>query len=172
MKLLIFSQLLWIYRDQLMKLFLLIFLIFLSGCNVCSDEIRPIIYIKNFNNPKEERTSSLMKLNSDGNILLKYKYNNSEYDNRNYNTVVYFEESHNRIKPNYIYKFQYDNDVYFIYDINIPNSSYHSACFLDITYKINECHNTGFEININPSCAIPADQANEYFETKIKPYYK
>ena len=51
----------------------------------------------------------------------------------------------------------------------MANDTYYRYCDEQTTYKINQCESSGYNISINPSCAIPTDQADSYFENEIKP---
>lgn len=160
-----------------MKIVYPLLLLLLTSChitikdkNVCPDHLRPIIEIQNY-----------LGSSNDYATLSKIDINNSDIKNfesspnyiRNYNnehTHVDFDVMNNKIEPQNYYKLTYNDDVYFIYDINLANNSYHSMCDRETTYKINDCDARGYNIDINPSCAIPVEQADSYFEKVIKPF--
>lgn len=51
----------------------------------------------------------------------------------------------------------------------MANDTYYRYCDEQTTYKINQCESSGYNISLNPSCVIPTDQADSYFEKEIKP---
>ncbi|SLJ84074.1 hypothetical protein DABAL43B_0875 [Psychrobacter sp. DAB_AL43B] len=86
-------------------------------------------------------------------------------------TVVYFDDR-NALVPNHAYKMQYNDDVYFVYDIELANNARHRYCDEETSYRVNNCESTGQSLTFNTTCAIPANQADDYFESEVKPYMK
>lgn len=154
--------------------YILIAIILLSSCNinlpnsnVCRSDILPHIYIKNFQNPKDSDIVELFKVKYDGSISMKYDYQNSKNYNGDTYTNIFFNDT-DLITPDHIYKFQYNNSVYFIYNIKLAESSYFRDCSEKTTYKINECYGNGYDIFLDPNCAIPVEQADKYFKEHVK----
>jgi len=95
------------------------------------------------------------------NYVFKYIKSFEDY------TVVYFDKKES-INPNNVYEIKYNNEIYFIYDIKIANNTKYRYCSDETTYNVNNCQSQGYILDIDPSCAIPADQADEYFERYVK----
>lgn len=157
-------------------LFILSFLPMLSGCNlnitgsnVCRKDLYPYIRVKNIDQLPKKELTQLLNISKEKKILLSYDLiNNIKMPNKGF-TSMYFNDS-SMIESDKVYRFQYNNDeVYFIYNIHLANSTHDSMCNRDTTYNINQCTSDGYNIYIDPSCAIPADQADKYFEKYIKP---
>lgn len=150
--------------------FIIFISILLTGCfaktNVCSSSIQPTIELQDFQKLTENDKALLHTLDKNGRSINSFKL---EYiiDFDGY-TVIYFDDS-NALVPNHTYKMQYNNDVYFVYGIELANNTRHRYCDEETTYHVNNCESTGQSLTFNPTCAIPADQADRYFEKKIKP---
>ena len=162
-----------------MKIVYLLLLLPLTSCNitvkdknVCPGYLKPIIEIQDYLSSNSDY-ATLSKININESTIEIFK--SSPNYIRNYNnehTHLDFNVRNNQIKPREYYKLTHNSDAYFIYDINLANSSYYSMCDRETTYKINDCDASGYNINIDQTCAIPADQADEYFEKYVKPIIK
>ncbi|WP_288998661.1 hypothetical protein [uncultured Psychrobacter sp.] len=150
--------------------------VIISGCNinltnsnVCREDIRPFFTIEDSHNPSINDKASLTKIDKNGVTVLRYEFQNiKRYDNEK-NAHVYFLYDRELIVPNYTYKLSYNDTTYFIHDIKMANNTHYRYCDEQTTYKINQCESSGYNISVDPSCAIPADQADSYFENKVKP---
>ena len=142
----------------------------LTGClndnNICPSTINPTVNIQNFQQLTDKDETSLLMIDKDRKMVLNYdlKYIKSFEDY----TVVYFDKKESII-PSSIYEIQYNNDIYFIHNIKIANNTKYRYCSDETTYKVNDCQSQGYILDIDSSCAIPADQASSYFEKKVKP---
>lgn len=144
--------------------------ILLTGClsdsNVCPNTLNPTVNIQNFQQLTDKDEASLLMIDKDrktvSNYVLKYIKSFEDY------TVVYFDKKES-INPNNVYEIKYNNDIYFIHDIKIANNTKYRYCSDETTYNVNDCRSQGYILDIDPSCAIPADQADSYFKNKIKP---
>lgn len=162
-------------KDIFLKIFL-ISLIPLSGCNmnltnsnVCREDIQPFFTIEDGDNPSISDQVTLSKINKSGFIELDYQLQYVQSYANDENTYIRFQYDKDLIVPEYIYRLQYNENTYFIHSIRMANDTYYRYCDEQTTYKINQCESSGYNISINPSCAIPTDQADSYFENEIKP---
>ena len=143
----------------------------LTGClgntNVCPNTINPTVNIQDFQQITDKDEASLLMVDRNRKITLiynlKYIKNFDDY------TVVYFDKSKGVTSEN-VYEMKYNDDIYFIHNIKIANNTKYRYCSDETTYNVNDCRSQGYILDINPTCAIPADQADSYFEEKIKPY--
>ena len=150
--------------------FIIFICILLTGCfaktNVCSLSIQPTIELQDFQKLTENDKALLHTLDKNGRSINSFKL---EYiiDFDGY-TVIYFDDN-NALVPNHAYKMQYNDDVYFVYNIKLANNARHRYCDEETVYNVNNCESTGQSLTFNPTCAIPTDQADSYFENTVKP---
>ena len=159
-----------------MKIVYLLLLLPLTSCNItvkdkniCPDHLKPIIEIQNYLSSNNDY-ANLSRIDINENTIEIFK--SSPNYIRNYNnehTHIDFDVMNNQIKPQKSYKLTHNSNTYFIYKINLANNSYYSMCDRETTYKINDCDAIGYNINIDQKCAIPTNQADSYFENKVKP---
>lgn len=154
---------------------LLFFSVLISGCNinltnsnVCREDIRPLFTIKDSDSPSTNDQVTLTKIDKNGSIVTKYEFQNIKRYDDDENAHLYFHYDRELIVPNYIYKLSYNNTTYFIHDIKLANNTHYRYCDEQTTYKINQCKSSGYSISIDPSCAIPTDQADDYFEKYVR----
>ncbi len=136
--------------------------------NVCESYIDSYVVIRNFQKIGNNNNANLTLLNINGHVIKTFKHTHI-LNKDNYLTIDFDTQKENIITENNAYKIQYNDDIYFIYNIKLANNPNIRYCYDETTYNVNDCKSNGTFINIEPSCAIPAEQADEYFEQYVKP---
>ncbi len=138
----------------------------LSDSNICPNTINPTVNIQNFQQLTDKDKARLMMINENRKTTSDYDF---EYT-KNFEdyTVVYFKKDKS-ITPKNVYEMQYNDDIYFIHNIKTANNTSYRYCSDETTYNVNYCQSQGYILDIDPSYAITADQADSYFENRVKP---